>query len=163
MDYEIPIRNYQEEQELEPLEPPDATSAVIGMIYEDGVTLIFDGNKSPTNKRYKVNTSIIFAPGDRVKLTKDSKTYIVEFPFGAPKLEESIVKLAERAIIADDAGKLNGKEESNLEVKYAFSARKIMDSDGSDDYFWINANANGNRIGIYSSRADRWFTLALEG
>ncbi len=124
---DIPIQTYQEEQEIEPLEPESATSAMIGEVYEDGVTLIFDGNTEPTNKRYKVNTSIVFEKDQRVKLFKDSNTYLVEYPFGAPKMAESSVKLAEKALIADDAMKLAGKTEGQLQVSkaaYADSADK---------------------------------------
>lgn len=119
---DIPMQTYQEEQEIEPLEPESATSAVIGEVYEDGVTLIFDGNTEPTNKRYKVNTSIVFEKDQRVKLFKDSNTYLVEYPFGAPKLAESSVKLAEKALVADDAMKLAGKTEGQLQVSKAASA-----------------------------------------
>lgn len=120
---DIPIQTYQDEQILEPLEPENATSARIGEIYEDGVTLIFDGTETPTNKRYKVNKSIIFAPGDRVKIFKDSKTYIVEYPFGAPKQkQEDAVELANRALLADNALKLGGKSADELSVDNAKTA-----------------------------------------
>lgn len=59
--------------------------ATVGSVYEDGVSLIFDGQDEPTDKHYKVNTSIIFSRGDRVKILADSGTYVVEYVVGAPK------------------------------------------------------------------------------
>lgn len=59
--------------------------ATIGEIFEDGVSLIFDGQEAATEKHYKVNTSIIFKAGDRVKILADSGTYVVEYVVGPPK------------------------------------------------------------------------------
>lgn len=66
-------------------EPQDATFATIGAIYEDGVTLIFDGQDAPTEKHYKCNSFVVFHAGDRVRIIKDSGTYVVEYSVGAPK------------------------------------------------------------------------------
>lgn len=62
--------------------------ATIGEIFEDGVSLIFDGQDAATEKHYKVNTSIVFHEGDRVKILADSGTYVVEYVVGTPKVEE---------------------------------------------------------------------------
>ena len=78
------IENYQEEKSLEIKNPQSQNFATIGHIYENGVTLIFDGEKSESRKRYKVNASAIFKAGDRVRIIKDSGTYIVEYPVGNP-------------------------------------------------------------------------------
>lgn len=60
--------------------------ATIGQVYEDGVSLIFDGQQEPSQKHYKVNTSIAFLPGDRVKILSDCGTYIVEYVVGNPTI-----------------------------------------------------------------------------
>ena len=65
-------------------EPKDASFATIGTIYSDGVTLIFDGQTVESQKRYKVNASAYFSKGDRVRIIKDSGTYVVEYPVGNP-------------------------------------------------------------------------------
>ncbi len=62
--------------------------ATIGSVYKDGVTLIFDGQTEATDKHYKCNTSIRFTSGDRVKIVKDSGTYVVEYVVGAPNLTD---------------------------------------------------------------------------
>lgn len=59
--------------------------ATVGAVYEDGITLIFDGQEEASEKRYKCNTSISFAAGDRVKIAQDSGTYVVEYVLGCPK------------------------------------------------------------------------------
>jgi hypothetical protein len=58
--------------------------ATIGAVFEDGVSLIFDGSDAATEKHYKVNTSVLFSPGDRVKILADSGTYVVEYVVGSP-------------------------------------------------------------------------------
>lgn len=90
------IETYQEQVALEVTEPVDASFATIGTVHEDGVTLIFDGEAEATAKHYKCNASAVFAAGDRVRIIKDSGTYIVEYPIGAPKT----------ALVADEAVKL---------------------------------------------------------
>ena len=42
--------------------------ATVGEVYDDGLTLIFDGEEEPTEKHYKCNTSVIFHAGDRVRI-----------------------------------------------------------------------------------------------
>lgn len=79
------IETYQEAAALEATEPQDASFATVGAIYDDGVSLIFDGETEATAKHYKVNAFVVFAAGDRVRIIKDSGTYVVEYPVGNPK------------------------------------------------------------------------------
>ncbi|MEG1564244.1 MAG: hypothetical protein RR365_11045 [Bacteroides sp.] len=102
--------SYQDKKEQEISEPTETNFATIGAIFTDGVTLIFDGEKTATEKHYKVNTSAKFAAGNRVKICKDSGTYIVEYAVGAPSAGGS------------DASTLNGKTEEELSVYYAVNA-----------------------------------------
>ena len=69
------------------MENPDFNLATIGEVFSDGVSLIFDGQTQATEKHYKCNTSINFKAGDRVKILKDSGTYIVEYIVGNPKAD----------------------------------------------------------------------------
>lgn len=62
--------------------------ATIAKIYDDGVTLILDGETKPTEKHYKTNTNVFFSEGDRVKILRDSNTYVVEYKVGPPKTQE---------------------------------------------------------------------------
>lgn len=64
--------------------------ATIGAVYEDGVSLIFDGEDAPTEKHYLCNTNVYFSPGDRVRILEDSGTYIVEYVVGSPKQKKTV-------------------------------------------------------------------------
>lgn len=72
----------QQEQQTEAPQPSIAT---IAAVYEDGVTLLFDGEEAPGEKHYKCNTSVVFAAGDRVKIAADSGTFVAEYVVGSPK------------------------------------------------------------------------------
>lgn len=91
--------------------------ATVGAVYEDGITLIFDGQEEASEKRYKCNTSISFAAGDRVKIAQDSGTYVVEYVVGYPGSGGGGGSGG-----SIDADTLNGKTESQLSVAYAASA-----------------------------------------
>lgn len=58
--------------------------ATVAEVLEDGLRLQFDGSDEATSKVYKCNTSCIFAAGDRVKVTKQSGTYLVDYVIGTP-------------------------------------------------------------------------------
>ena len=59
--------------------------ATVAAVYDDGISLLFDGNENPSQKHYKCNRALAFAVGDRVHLAYESGTYIVEYPVGNPK------------------------------------------------------------------------------
>ena len=61
--------------------------ATIDQIYEDGITLIFDGEETASEKHYKCNSFCVFAAGQRVRIVKDSGTYVVEYPVGNPNAD----------------------------------------------------------------------------
>ena len=75
---------YQDEQEIQERQPENSSFATIAQIYEDGVTLLFSGQDTPSQKRYRVNSFAVFHQGDKVFLAKDSGTYVVLFPVGMP-------------------------------------------------------------------------------
>lgn len=56
--------------------------ATVGGVYDDGLSLIFDGQLEASQKHYKRNTALTFSAGQRVKIVKMSGTYIVEYPVG---------------------------------------------------------------------------------
>lgn len=72
------------EEQLPEAEEPERNFATIGAVYADGVTLIFDGEETATQKHYRCNTSVFFEPGDRVRIFRDSGTYVVEYVVGPP-------------------------------------------------------------------------------
>ena len=116
--------------------------ATVAEIYDDGISLIFDGEETPSEKHYKCNSFIVFVKGDRVRIAEDSGSYVVEYPVGNPRKSFEVdyaktagtadsAKTAETATKAttatrsdtadkaDDAKKLNGKLESALSVETA--------------------------------------------
>ena len=58
--------------------------ATVEAVAEGGVKLQIDGQDKAGEKLYPCNAGALFRPGDRVKLTPDSGTYIVDFPMGKP-------------------------------------------------------------------------------
>ena len=73
-----------EKQIDETLEEPAFSFATVEEVGASGITLILDGTEESGGKSYPCNAALLFRPGDRVKVHKDSGTYVVEFPLGAP-------------------------------------------------------------------------------
>lgn len=63
-------------------EEPSTFLAEIDGVFEDGVSLIINGKA--TKKHYLVNMSCTYRKGDRVKVTKISGTYLVDYKIGKP-------------------------------------------------------------------------------
>lgn len=78
--------------EMTVMTEPEVRFATVGAVHDDGVTLIFDGQGGATTKHYKCNTSVLFHPGDRVKIASDSGTYVVEYIVGNPGANAPIPK-----------------------------------------------------------------------
>ncbi len=141
----------------EPLEAnPEFNFATVGDVYDDGLSLIFDGSDTPSEKHYKCNASVKFTAGDRVKVLADSGTYVVEYVVGCPaqggggvdadtlggktasELSVSHAETAgsagsaakasssDTATNADNASKLNNKTEANLSVASAAKATSVV-------------------------------------
>lgn len=72
------LGNYQEQEALkhEHGKISPHSIATIGTVFEDGVSLIFAGAESESEKHYPVNTGAVFAAGDHVYVVKVSGTYI---------------------------------------------------------------------------------------
>lgn len=90
--------------------------ATIGTVEPDGVTLIFDGEESPSEKHYKVNVGAQLAAGQRVLVQAVAGSYIVLCAVGVPSSGNSGIP----------AGGTNGQ---------------LLAKDGSSDYAlkWVNA------------------------
>lgn len=54
--------------------------ATVANLYDDGISLLLDGQIDETEKHYKVNASASYAPGQRVKCVRISGTILVEYP-----------------------------------------------------------------------------------
>lgn len=63
---------------------PENFLATVGAVYDDGLSLILEGQAEATTKHYRCNTSVKFAAGDRVKVARISGSYVVEYVVGPP-------------------------------------------------------------------------------
>lgn len=63
---------------------PDFQFATVATVESDGVTLLFDGESEAGAKVYKTAAGVVLAPGDRVKVCRDSGTVVVEYAIGTP-------------------------------------------------------------------------------
>ena len=136
------LETYQDLVETDPNEVQDASFAKIAAIYDDGVTLIFDGMEEATQKRYQTNSFVVFKVGDRVRIIKDSGTYVVEYPVGAPR----------KTFSADHATKSDFATNSN-------QAGALWD-DGKQGTGRIYLAHNNGVYDIYSSESGRWSRLS---
>lgn len=69
----------------EQAEQEEILIATVGAVTETGVTLIFAGESAPSTKKYKGNAALTLKAGDRVKLSYDSGTYLIDYVIGVPK------------------------------------------------------------------------------
>ena len=139
------IETYQDLEAVATVdEPEDATFATIGAVYEDGVSLIFDGMEAATEKHYPCNSFVVFAAGDRVRILKDSGTYVVEYPVGAPRtafVADSAME-AEHAATANNATNANyatsaGSATSATTATRAAHAMRLADNGSTTAYILI--------------------------
>lgn len=68
------LETYQEQQAVVPQEPTGQSFATVGTVYEDGITLIFNGAEAESLKHYKCNACVRFEAGQRVRIIEDSGT-----------------------------------------------------------------------------------------
>lgn len=156
------METYQDLAADEPNEVPEASFATISEIFEDGVTLLFDGLDEPTTKRYKVNAFVVFQPGDRVRVIKDSGTYVVEYPVGNPRTEFT----ADSAANADHATTADNATNAD----HATTADSASQVTGTISYASRSGSASNLYANGYTNRPRIWldytggnFYISVEG
>lgn len=142
------METYQDLAADEPNEVPEASFATISEIFEDGVTLLFDGLDAPTTKRYKVNAFVVFQPGDRVRVIKDSGTYVVEYPVGNPRTEFK----ADNATNADHATTADNATNAD----HATTADSASQVTGTISYASRSGSASNLYANGYTNRPRIW-------
>lgn len=130
------LETYQDLVATDPNEVQDASFAMISKIYDDGVTLIFDGMEEATQKRYQTNSFVVFKVGDRVRIIKDSGTYVVEYPVGTPRKSfdadyATKAETANNANYASSAGSVSGTVSRATTANYALSVRSQGTTSGT--------------------------------
>lgn len=63
---------------------PDIVLATVTEVTATGIKIQIDGNDAAGEKEYKCNSAQVFSVGDRVKITENSGTVIVEYRIGTP-------------------------------------------------------------------------------
>ena len=71
---------------VEPVEEnqEEIVLATVAEVTADGVKITIDGSEEAGEKEYKVNSSQLIKQGDRVKIHKNSGTYLIEYVIGSP-------------------------------------------------------------------------------
>ena len=113
--------------------------ATVGAVYEDGVSLIFDGESAPTEKHYLCNTNVYFSAGDRVRILEDSGTYVVEYVVGPPR-QSRLVGIPAGGAQAQVLTKTSGADYASdwadvpHELPSGGSNGQILEKDGANNY-----------------------------
>jgi len=123
------LDNYQAVVAEQPKSPAVQNFATVGAVYDDGLSLIFDGTSESTAKHYRCNASIKFAAGDRVRILADSGTYIVEYVVGVPLTTIA----ADTAKLADSAKQIVGNEGNTI----------VLSANVTKGHFYIWADGLG--------------------
>lgn len=78
-------RNYQQRRADEEVSqrPRKPQLATVDSVSSDGITVIFDGEDQPTQKKLKYNRSVTFSKGQRVKVCWVGGSCIVEYPLSS--------------------------------------------------------------------------------
>lgn len=100
--------------------------ATVGTLTTDGVTLTFDGETSPSTKRYKCLLSGRGSPyaGQRVVVMKQSGTYVVLGMISGGQLYTNVDKLASGSSLATVITRVNS-------LLTALSNKGIINSNGT--------------------------------
>lgn len=170
------LEDFQQEEAIKEPEAANYSFAVIGEVYEDGVSLIFPGSEEPSEKHYKANLYCKFKAGQRVYIAKDSGTYIALFPVGKPGSESVVADTAtnatnatkaENATNASNADKAatSDKLSSERTIKLTGAVTGSGQFDGSQN-LTINTSMGSSGTVDRAETADRWTTsrtLTLSG
>ena len=152
------LEDFQQEEAIKEPEAANYSFAVVGDVYEDGVSLIFPGSEEPSEKHYKANLYCKFKSGQRVYIAKDSGTYIALFPVGKPGSENVV---ADTATNAENADALSTRRTIQLTGAVTGSGQ----FDGSQN-LTINTSMGSSGTVDRAETADRWTnsrTLTLSG
>lgn len=84
--------------ELDLFQPPEETPgttddielATVSEVGTDGVKLLIDGNEEAGAKEYRVNIGQMLRVGDRVKISRVSGSYVVDYVVGSPMARYAI-------------------------------------------------------------------------
>lgn len=133
-------------------ETPVCNFATVGDVYEDGVTLIFDGETEAGEKHYKCNTSVVFAAGDRVKILPDSGTYVVEYVVGAPAQPDTPAAIELDRLVYRSGSTVRTVDLDSVAFEPADNATAISVALGSTLYPWAGLYTGDGSSRLASTR-----------
>lgn len=151
--------------EMTVMTEPEVRFATVGTVYDDGVTLIFDGQEEATAKHYKCNTSVLFHAGDRVKIASDSGTYVAEYIVGSPGADAPIPKggssgqvLAKKSGTDGDVEWKNITQSSTGKLPSGGTAGQYLKKSSATDYAaeWVTLSGllpSGGTAGQYLKKS----------
>ena len=158
------LEDFQQEEAIKEPEAANYSFAVIGEVYEDGVSLIFPGSEEPSEKHYKANLYCKFKAGQRVYIAKDSGTYIALFPVGKPGSEDIVADTATKADTATSA-ETSDALSNRRTIQLTGAVTGSGQFDGSQN-LTINTSMGSSGTVDRAETADRWTnsrTLTLSG
>lgn len=126
--------------------------ATVGEITANGIKLIFDGADGVSDKEYKCNISATFKAGDRVKITKESGSYIVDFPIGVPNARSPFPPGGEEGDLLSRGSEENSliwlSESTFVKLPSGGSSGKVLGYSTDDGAVWVNGlPASGGTTG----------------
>lgn len=74
------LTTYQEQESLHDKPNLNGTVAIVERVFQDGLTLFFDGELVASKKRYPCNQAMSYYTGCRVFLVPNGDSYVVAFP-----------------------------------------------------------------------------------
>lgn len=143
--------------------------ATVAEVYEDGLSLLFDGEEAPSEKHYRCNAFVVFRKGDRVRIIEDSGTYVAEYPVGVPKTtfvadSAETARSAETAKKADSVNKASSADKltysRNIKLTGAVTGSGSFDGSGdlsistqfsgTADVYSFNTKHTGSRLAFFN-------------
>lgn len=126
---------------------PQPSFATVGAVYDDGLSLLFDGEAEPGEKHYKCNTSVVFSAGDRVKIAADSGTFVVEYIVGYPKKNEDDPSTSGGQLPAGGAIGTVLRKKTSDDYDTEWSATGLIPSGGSAGQYLYKTGAGNYAVG----------------
>ena len=128
--------------------------ATVQTVEASGLTLIWDGETESDGKIYKCNAYQIFHIGDRVKVSKISGTYVVDYVIGAPAKSGSTNGFLPTGGVAGQF--LKKSSNANYACEWAtFSVSGTLPSGGTDGQYLKKSGRTD-----YSCE---WATISVSG
>ena len=137
---------------IEPEEEENQEEIVLATVAEvtaNGVKITIDGSDEAGDKEYKANSSQLIKQGDRVKIHKNSGTYLIEYVIGSPMERYPIPSGgSDGQYLVKDGGNDYALKWSTLSVHGIPSggtADQVLAKTNSTDYNvkWMTLDAHG--------------------